>query len=230
MIFIPIFVIHFLFSIYPTNNLWIAKWTAGELLGYFGSILGAVATIISVVITIIYTKHNQNEQNILQVKPYLQSKHTLFYFPDEATEKEYNYATITISRGLSVYNPENNDILNDSNSDSWEKFYKDNSILKYTIKNAGANTATDIKWSLENSCLMYSFALSKDEINEFIIIVNKSALQNHEFNLNFEFNYGDVLSLARYSQKETIKFRELDFGLYFTQTAQDTLSSPKRIK
>lgn len=38
--------IHWLFKIYPSNPFWIAEWTAGELLGYYGSVLAFIGTII----------------------------------------------------------------------------------------------------------------------------------------------------------------------------------------
>lgn len=230
-IFLPILVIHFLFSFYPTNNLWVAKWSAGELLSYFGSIIGALATIVAVVITIVYTKRSQDEQNVLTIKPYLQVKHTSFDTLDELCEcKHCNYSFLIIRYGVTMYSAEPYDILNETNADTWEQFYEDNCVLKYTIKNIGANTAIDVKWNLNNNQIVFDLALSKDESKEFIIIINKSVLQNKEFNLNFEFNYSDVLSLARYSQKELIKIMELRFGLCSTQTKNDFLSSPKRIK
>lgn len=38
--------IHVLFKIHPTNTFFTAEWTAGDLLGYYGSILAFVGTVI----------------------------------------------------------------------------------------------------------------------------------------------------------------------------------------
>lgn len=50
IIFISIFlvpaIIHILFKIYPKNYFFIAEWSAGELLGYYGSILSFLGTVI----------------------------------------------------------------------------------------------------------------------------------------------------------------------------------------
>lgn len=48
-IFIPLgipFFIHILFSFYPKNEFWIAKWSAGEILSYAGTVLSFWGTVI----------------------------------------------------------------------------------------------------------------------------------------------------------------------------------------
>lgn len=38
-------IIHVLFKIYPNNSFWIAEWSAGEFLSYYGAILSFVGTV-----------------------------------------------------------------------------------------------------------------------------------------------------------------------------------------
>lgn len=40
------FLIHILFKIHPHNNFFVAEWTAGDLLSYYGSILAFLGTVI----------------------------------------------------------------------------------------------------------------------------------------------------------------------------------------
>lgn len=42
---IPFF-IHILFKLHPTNNFFIAEWTAGEVLSYYGSVLSFTGTVV----------------------------------------------------------------------------------------------------------------------------------------------------------------------------------------
>lgn len=40
------FIIHILFKLHPNNNFFVAEWSAGELLSYYGSILAFLGTVI----------------------------------------------------------------------------------------------------------------------------------------------------------------------------------------
>lgn len=40
------FLIHVLFKIHPKNDFWVAEWTAGDLLGYYGAILAFIGTVV----------------------------------------------------------------------------------------------------------------------------------------------------------------------------------------
>ncbi len=40
------FIIHILFKLYPNNDFFVAEWSAGELLSYYGSILAFLGTVI----------------------------------------------------------------------------------------------------------------------------------------------------------------------------------------
>jgi len=42
---LPIFIVHILFKISAFSKWTIANWTAGEVLGYCGEVLGAAATL-----------------------------------------------------------------------------------------------------------------------------------------------------------------------------------------
>lgn len=63
--------VHALFSM-PVPFPWLrAKWDAGDVLGYCGSILGAIAAISSVVLTLRWENENRREDLRMAIKPLL---------------------------------------------------------------------------------------------------------------------------------------------------------------
>ncbi|MCF6412920.1 hypothetical protein I7648_04290 [Collinsella tanakaei] len=63
--------VHALFSM-PAPFPWLrAKWDAGDVLGYCGSILGAIAAISSVVLTLRWENENRREDLQMAIKPLL---------------------------------------------------------------------------------------------------------------------------------------------------------------
>ena len=108
-------------------------------------------------------------------------------------------------------------------------FFQHYHILKYAIRNVGANSATNIRWTSNDTQLIPEFALSKDETKEFIIIIDADVLNNDIKELNFKFIYDDVLSIATYSQKENITISKLSNELCSVQMDGDHLSTPQRI-
>lgn len=53
-------------ELYKTGNGYITLWGAADVLAYYGTILGAVATILAVVLTIRFTKRQIQRENFLQ--------------------------------------------------------------------------------------------------------------------------------------------------------------------
>lgn len=62
-------IVHFLFRIECPVPLLVATWSSGELLGFIGSVLGAIATILAVTKTIGYTEKSRQEDLVAQVLP-----------------------------------------------------------------------------------------------------------------------------------------------------------------
>ena len=62
-------VVHFIFCVDCPIPLLVAKWSAGELIGFIGSVLGAIATIIAVTMTVDHAEKSQNKEYELQVLP-----------------------------------------------------------------------------------------------------------------------------------------------------------------
>lgn len=70
LIVIP-FLIHLAFKIPAPCNFLIAKWSAGDVLGFYGVLLGAAATVGGVFLTIGYTQSKYREDIRNQSLPYI---------------------------------------------------------------------------------------------------------------------------------------------------------------
>lgn len=79
IIIIPL-IIHILFKIHPQNGFFSAEWTAGDVLGFYGVLLGAAATVWGVFLTIQYTQSNYRQDLIDRSLPFITIT-TMLYKP-----------------------------------------------------------------------------------------------------------------------------------------------------
>ena len=91
---IPI-VINWMYKTPAKLPIFAMSWEAKDVLSYYGSILGAVATIIALTATIKFTRENQKEERKLSIRPYLQtSKFNYTSFEGIPTTKDVIYMDI----------------------------------------------------------------------------------------------------------------------------------------
>ena len=64
-------IIHVLFKIHPAVSFFSAEWSAGDLLGFYGVLLGACATVAGVYLTVRYAQANYREDVINRSIPFL---------------------------------------------------------------------------------------------------------------------------------------------------------------
>lgn len=69
LLIIPIF-INLLFKIY-INNFFSAEWSAGDMLTFYGSILGGCLTLFGVIITLKHQEKDSLERDLIKYKPIL---------------------------------------------------------------------------------------------------------------------------------------------------------------
>lgn len=69
--FVPMIIIHILFKCHSANEWLIAEWSAGEVLGYVGSILSGLFTIVGVWFTVKASNKQYIEAQKDNVKPYI---------------------------------------------------------------------------------------------------------------------------------------------------------------
>jgi len=70
IIFVPL-VIHILFKINAPANFFIATWTSGDVLAFYGVIIGAIATVGGVYLSIQYSQKSLHEDTYNRVRPFL---------------------------------------------------------------------------------------------------------------------------------------------------------------
>lgn len=247
IVLMPVIIVHLLFSFTINFTFLNPKWTAGEVLGYFGNILGAMATIIAIIITMKFTIENQKNERKLSIKPNLQTnfkrisyndiknkieqaeKNILFIkYPsnkNERIESSYNYSSFfdnSVKKSL-----EGKIIGNLQNS-------RDYCIILYSISNVGAGNAIKLKFKINNlSVFIKPFSIAKNDKLLFIIILKKELLENNNsyYSLLFQLNYQDVASLAEYEQHETIDFKKDDKNnLDLSQKTNQIISSPSEVE
>lgn len=70
LIVIPL-LIHMAFKIPAVSSFFVSVWSAGDVLGFYGVLLGAAATVGGVFLTIQYTQQNYNQDIINRSLPYI---------------------------------------------------------------------------------------------------------------------------------------------------------------
>lgn len=169
----------------------------GNLLGYWGSLIGALATIIAVIMTI---NSNRNQQ-ILATKPILQNDSKMITTKeqlDDIEEKVFlrypfdNRDSVGSSDSLGIDIYHNKRYVND-------KRYL---VIQYSISNSGIGPAVDIKLSVNEQVAYPNFFLSNNMRKNFIIV---TTLEKANKILNLKFEYTDMYGVFRYVQEDVLK-------------------------
>lgn len=180
-------VVHTLFKVHLSYDFFVAEWSAGDLLLYFGSIIGAVATIYVLQETIkatidqqreerSYIEHKQKENKAFSIRPYFL-----------ITAKEFKV--------------EKEDIIEIPNSFIEKEWVGDINVL-ISIENVGAGNAVDV----------YAKISQKDN-NEITVPIPAFIVGRVQFllikqclpqKLQFEINYNDIACIGTYVAKTSI--------------------------
>jgi hypothetical protein len=215
-----------------------AEWTAGEALGYIGSLLEAAATIYVVKLGIDLGKEAGKEERRLAAKPFLTSN---CVSKNEYIGPEENlvYITITadsadrfITCGRDVpygypYGP--NERVNIMENLALKRDYH---IIEYKIENVGAGNAIAVDMKINGETPLRRFAISKDTKRTFVFIVSANMFnEKNEYLLDIDFMYQDIVSIAHYQQHETIRFFMIDdTDTFMHSDSEHLLSDPEEIK
>lgn len=79
-------------ALYIKNEGYITVWRGEDVLSYYGSLLGAVATIIAVILTIKFTVEKEKKERKEAVKPYLQTRsRTIYSLSDKVFDEDVVY-------------------------------------------------------------------------------------------------------------------------------------------
>lgn len=214
-----------------------------------GSLIGAIATVLVLVKTIDFTVKNQKDERKLSVRPYLELSKYHITKLEELSNSE-NTVFLEISKGLiesQVVIPERiarmketaKKLADSRVPDETDKvvldwsvstFFKHNYILQIDMYNNGAGNAIDVEYKMNDRPLVFSYSITTDKPKRLVFILNDDMLENNESTLSFTLEYSDVVSLARYQQKESINFfRATNGDLMISQFRDDLLTKPVEI-
>lgn len=241
VILLPIVIVHILFKVPAPFEWLVANWKAGEILGYFGNVLGAVATIIAIVLTILFTQENQKSERKLSIKPHLQTEYQPIFNLDTAIEQKKQAVFIEYPFDKnenigSTYDPpyilEKYNKKEDPESSILHKleFLRSYYIIKFTLRNVGAGNAVNLTFTLNDKPVVTPFSLIVSDKMVFVIIFKAELIQDTTRYLNLKYVYQDVASIARYEQHETIILKkEKDGILNSGRNVNDVISQPEEI-
>lgn len=158
-----------------------AEWTAGDLLSFYGSVLGAIITLIGLVITLNYQSKQARKDDDVKYRPILKIV---------SVERGKMYSNGNYSDFIKQYNiemsfPENKDSINYWKKNSPQHFLVD-------LKNQGRGEATEVSLDIaqvksvcwdENSHLQIitSQPISLGEISVGDSVLFDISLPNHMF-------------------------------------------------
>lgn len=251
LILLPILIVHVLFKINGPE--WLrAEWFAGDLLSYFGAVLGTLATIVTIIVTIQLAVEGQQkelkmmrEDRKLSIKPHLQTSHSPLFSVDDAIgleDKKTLFVTYPVNEkeidkdgflpGCSLNVPYILKKYQKQSDDSGKipriNFIHDFYILKYSLANVGAGNAINIQFLIENKPCFPAFSLVANSSRDFVFILKKGLIEDKSRNITFDFMYSDIASMGKYSQHETICFYvEKDGTLNYSQRIEDLISMPQ---
>lgn len=216
-----------------------SEWTAGELLGYCGAIIGAAATIFAINMTINFTMANQREARKLSIKPYMQTSSDPAY---DVHENPYeNYNAVFTTYGTPPYSTFHSPFVFKHEAHSPTEatareiarhtLYNENYFILYEITNVGANNAVDVSLMINDQSIIPPFVIPVNSKKSFLIRVNTILLVENSLKLTFSIVFSDIASISSYEQHETVFIvRDTDEQfLYTMQSIQDLLTKPQEI-
>lgn len=230
------------------------SWEAKDVLGFYGSVLGAVIGAIAAIYvlrqTIQFTINSQKEERKLAVRPYLETRKYQYTDFSKISSGE-NTFFLTISKALITYQAELPDVIEEKQKqiDYFRKttvsiplgpapegfvgkdFLDHNYILQIDLVNCGAGNAINVEFEMNHRALMPSFCVTTESPKRFICILNEDLIKDDKCVLEFMLRYRDISSQAMYQQTEKLMFfRGHDKKLTTTQRSSDLLTPPIEIQ
>lgn len=232
------FLIHIAFLLPAPIKLLAAKWSVGDFLMFYGSLLGSSSTIYVIFKTISFTRDNQSRERRLSIMPCLFSKYKLL----DINAKQPNFSVFAVCSPKQTQNEVINEykaVFQTTEDDLEDEAKKADFIeaylaIEYTIENQGADNA--IKVCLEYEAIshagsMVPFKLQKDSSETLVLVFPAKGWlsdQKKEIMITLSFSYWDVALLSKYKQCETVKLLRDDRGNLKIES-ECSLCRPKEI-
>lgn len=238
-VLIPLLV-HIAYRTPALTDYFVSIWLCGDILTYYGSIIGVLSTIIIFSLTIQYNRESDYENRKNSVRPYLSSEHHPLYKLIEVTEDK-DLVFITVSNNISsskdipygyksayTHNPT---YKPNKNIEKRANFIKTHHVLSYTLSNVGAGNAVNVDIKINNKLFMPSFAISTNKDITLIFVLLDKILEGNRKTIELRFEYEDILSTGLYYQTEKIEFfrDEKDDSLSTSQNIEWLLSKPQEM-
>jgi hypothetical protein len=216
------------------------RYLPGEILGFYGNIIGAIATLAAFFLMIQFTLNNQKNERKKAIKPHLQTE----AFPVWRT---YNADTKSENAPFFVQYLSDNAVIESSYScpyfiekeilgNKFKSVFEALSIsreyllIKYTITNVGGNSAVSIHLWLNKLPALGNFSIPVGTSRALFIIFGKELLENNRRKIEILLTYSDVSALTQYEQKESIWLEADDGGMIgYSQCGDEYLSEPLEI-
>lgn len=249
---LPLVIVHFVFK-FNCHPLLHATWTSGDVLGYFGEMIGAAATIFAIIITIQLAEEGRQEdhkrqkcERKLSVKPYLQTffspifskndvdkyfDEIVYYviYPENSKSEKEVFPSVSLEiPGIFRVSEKN---ASEHRIDTKLRFFNDYYVFFYSIENIGAGNAINIQFYLNEIPFIPFFSLAINGQRDFIFVFPKNVIENDEFLVSFRFEYSDVASISCYAQNEVIRLLCNEEGKpNFRRMLCDLISPPQEIE
>ena len=164
-------IIHVLFKIKAPNSFWVAEWSAGDLLSYYGSILAFLGTVVLGILAL-YQNHiikieSDRRTELLEQMEYERNipKFSAFSNGTQGRKSHLKFNIQNISENIAsevklynikIFSP-NNDIIWKSNDDYQYPCIPSNGIYQVDLKNPGLE---------EEGCIFFLELQCTDKFNK----------------------------------------------------------------
>ena len=244
VVFFVIIAPYLLNKLYDIGCPFITVWQKGDLIGYYGSIMTAVAAIAGVYFTLDYSKFKQMEYEKLRVKPYLEImasvKHTtndnIFMVGQGETYSYIDMNEIHTETAYGILPNTLNNIKIENKKEEIDRLLYNSFFLVLSLKNIGADSAISIKILFNDILLNGYINLSKNETDTLKILIrfNKEldmqdvvVIKDMNIRIIYENIYGNQL----YEQFEYIKnFRYIKKTCGFSYNVDQNIFFSKQIE
>ncbi len=224
------------------------SWEAKDVLSFYGSLLGAVATIFALASTINFTVNNQKSERKLSIKPYLETHK--YNYTEISKIPSDNVIFLNIYKGLITYQGDIPDDIKDLLVEQEriknyitvnalaealfnvkvDTFFKKKFVMLYEIENCGAGNAINVELKIGDMLPIQKFCITTNLPKKFVFILNDELLVNEKYELQIYITYSDIASLGKYCQEESFLFKRDGLGnLQTVQMEKDLLTAPKEI-
>lgn len=205
-------------KLYDLGCPFITVWQKEDLIGYYGSIMTAVAAIAGVYFTLDYSKFKQMDDEKMRVKPYLNVKNpTIISRPIDILSVEpeeiyicmfmsLNVVRFSLGDGILPYSLYEIKVTKNNLVEIIQKSF----IIRFRVKNIGADSAINIKVILNGYTIINDLSLTKNESRTIKILVVLDNLQEESSIIKFgdidiRIVYENIFGNEMYEQSGCIK-------------------------